>query len=108
MNNQLKSAQGILSIAALLCLIVGWFHFLPEEITILLSKRLFYILVGASFIVQAPFIPNRNYLYPMYIAAALCIVGAFLPLDSRFAGIKIIGLFAGAIISFFNRQSQQR
>ena len=108
MNNQLKSTQGILSIAALLCLVVGWFHFLPENITLFISKRLFYVLVGISFYFQASLLMNKKFVYPLYIAAALCVVGAFLPLDSRFAGIKTIGLFAGVIMSFFDRQSLRR
>lgn len=95
--------QGILSIAALLCLLVGWFNLLPPAINELLYQRVFYFLIGVSFIFQASLLPNRTFLYPMYIAAALCIIGAFLPLDSRFAVIKTIGLFAGVIISLFNR-----
>lgn len=108
MGNNLQSTQGILSIAALLCLVVGWFNIFPDSINIFLSKRLFYVLVGVSFILQAPLIMNRNFVYPMYIAAALCIIGAFLPIDSRLSGMKTIGLLAGIIISFSNRQYQGR
>lgn len=44
----------------------------------------------------------------MYAAAALCIIGAFLPEDSQFSAIKTIGLFAGVIMSIFNRPRQLR
>jgi len=44
----------------------------------------------------------------MYGAAALCMIGAFLPLESNFDSVKTIGLFAGVIISIFNRQRVQR
>ena len=46
--------------------------------------------------------------YPMYIAAGLCIIGAFLPTDSQYSNIKTIGLFAGVILSIFNRPRQTR
>lgn len=108
MGNNLQSTQGILSIAALLCLVAGWFNIFPDSINIFLSKRLFYVLAGVSFILQVPLIMNRNFVYPMYIAAALCIIGAFLPIDSRLTGMKTIGLLAGIIISFSNRQYQGR
>lgn len=98
-----QTIQGLLSMAALICLLVGWFKLLSPEMNDLLYQRLFYFLIGVSFIFQAQILPNKTMLYPMYIAAALCIVGAFLPLDSRFASIKTIGLFAGVIISIFNR-----
>ena len=103
-----QSIQGILSIGALICLAVGWFNLFSPQLNHILYNIVFYVLIGLSFYFAASSYPNKNYQYISYVAAALCIVGAFLPLDSRFAGIKIIGLFAGAIISFFNRQSQQR
>ncbi len=103
MNSKNTSLQGVISIAALACLVIGWFNLLSPEINELLQRRLFYLLIGVSFIFQAPVLSNKNYLYPMYVAAGLCIVGAFLPLDSRFAAIKTIGLFAGVIMSMFNR-----
>ena len=103
MNTNTQTIQGILSIAALLCLIVGFFNLFSPEINDFLYHRVFYVLIGASFFFQAPTLTNKNFLYPMYAAAALCIIGAFLPLDSSFTSIKTIGLFAGVILSIFNR-----
>ena len=108
MKNNLQAAQGVLSIVALLCIVAGWFHIFPENINLLLSKRIFYVLVGISFILQAPFVGNKNFIYPMYAAAALCIIGAFLPYSSLYNYIKTIGLLAGIIISFSNRSYQGR
>ncbi|MEG0761025.1 hypothetical protein SAMN05421796_101429 [Chryseobacterium piscicola] len=108
MKNNLQAAQGVLSIVALLCIVAGWFHIFPENINQFLSKRIFYVLVGISFILQAPFVGNKNFIYPMYAAAALCIIGAFLPYDSLYNYIKTIGLLAGIIISFSNRSYQGR
>lgn len=103
-----QTTQGLLSVAALICLLVGWFKLLSPEINDLLYQRVFYFLIGVSFIFQAQLILNKKFVYPMYISAALCIIGAFLPLESRFASIKTIGLFAGVIISMFNRPKIQR
>lgn len=103
MNTNTQSIQGILSIAALVCLVIGFFKLFSPEINEFLYNRLFYILIGASFILQAPTLTNRNFLYPMYLAAALCIVGAFMRPDSQLNMIKTIGLFAGVILSIFSR-----
>ncbi len=103
-----QTIQGLLSIGALICLLAGWFNFFSPEINDFLYQRMFYALIGLSFFFQAPTLANRNYLYPMYIAAALCIIGAFLPFDSRFAVIKTIGLFGGVLISLFNRPKPMR
>ncbi|MGZ5188300.1 MAG: hypothetical protein ACXWVZ_03895 [Kaistella sp.] len=103
MNTNTQTIQGILSIAALLCLLVGFFDLFSPEINDLLYHRVFYVLIGASFFFQAPTLTNKNLLYPMYAAAALCIIGAFLPQDSQFAIIKTVGLFAGVLLSIFNR-----
>ena len=108
MNTNTQSIQGILSIAALLCLIVGFFNLFSPEINDFLYHRVFYVLIGASFFFQAPTLTNKNFLYPMYAAAALCIIGAFLPLDSSFSSIKTIGLFAGVLLSIFNRPRSVR
>lgn len=94
--------------AALICLLVGWFKLLSPEVNDLLYQRVFYFLIGVSFVFQAQILTNKTMLYPMYIAAALCIIGAFLPLESRFSAIKTIGLFAGVIISIFNRPRVSR
>ena len=108
MKTNTQTIQGILSIAALLCLVVGFFNLFTPEINDLLYNKLFYILIGVSFFFQAPTLANKNLLYPMYAAAALCIIGAFLPKDSQFAMIKTIGLFAGVILSVFNRPKMVR
>ncbi len=68
MKNQ-QSIQGILSIVALLCLAAGWFNLFSPDINNLLSRRVFYVLIGASFFLQAPFLTNRNLMYGMYGAA---------------------------------------
>ncbi len=110
MNANNQTIQGVLSIAALICLAVGFFKpaFISPEISNLLYNKIFYVLIGASFFFQAPTLTNKNLLYPMYAAAALCIIGAFLPVDSQFAMIKTIGLFAGVIISIFSRPKMVR
>lgn len=100
--------QGVLSILALICLAVGWFNLFSPEITDLLYQRFFYILIGLSFIFQAQSFVNQKFVYLMYIAAGLCIVGSFLPFDSQFARIKTIGLFTGVIVSIFNRPRATR
>lgn len=103
MRNQ-QTIQGIISIVALICLAAGWFNFFSPELNVMLSRRVFYILIGISFFLQAPFLSNRNFVYPMYGAAAVCIIGAFLPLESRLSGIKTLGLLAGIIFSLSNRR----
>lgn len=100
--------QGLTSIAALICLLVGWLNLFSPEINDLLYQRVFYFLIGTSFVFQSQVLANPKFMYPMLVAAALCIVGAFLPLDSRFSVIKTIGLFAGVIIALFNRQRVPR
>lgn len=102
MRNQ-QLIQSVTSVIALLCLATGWLNIFSPEINNLLYRKVFYIAIGVSFIFQAPLLSNPNYKYPMYIAAGLCIIGAFLPLESQFASIKTIGLFAGVILSLFNR-----
>ena len=103
MMNQQQSLQGILSIAAIICMAVGWFNLFSPEINELLSRKVFYVLIGASFFVQAPLLPNKNFMYAMYVAAAICVIGAFLPSDSKLSMLKTIGLLGGIIISFTNR-----
>lgn len=105
MKNQ-QTIQGIISVIAVICLAAGWFNIFSQEVSNLLSKRVFYITIGISFALQAPFLSNRNFIYPMYAAAGLCIIGAFLPLESRLAGMKTLGLLGGIILSFSNRQRQ--
>lgn len=103
-----QTIQGVLSVLALICLAVGWINIFSPEITDLLYNRLFYILIGLSFVFQVQAFLNKKFVYLMYVAAGFCIVGSFLPIDSPLAKIKTIGLFAGVIISVFNRQRIQR
>lgn len=101
MQNQSTTIQGVISIAALLCLVVGWFRILPPDITDFLYNKLFYILVGASFYFAAQTYPNQNHRYIAYAAALLCIIGPFLP--GSLEMVKTIGLFAGVVLTFFAR-----
>lgn len=103
MKTNTVALQGILSIAALICLVVGFFNLFSPEINNFLYHRLFYFLIGASFFFQAPTLANRNFLYPMYVAAALCMIGAFMRPDSQLNIIKTIGLVAGVLLSIFGR-----
>jgi len=103
MRNNVSMAQGIISVLALLCLIVGWFNIFSPEINDILSRKLFYLLIGLSFLLQAPFLANQKLKIPMYIAAGVCIVGSFLPVDSELSFVKTIGLLGGVIISFSSR-----
>ncbi|MET3538021.1 hypothetical protein [Chryseobacterium limigenitum] len=105
MRNQ-QTIQGIISVIAVICLAAGWVNIFSPEVSNILSKRVFYVIIGISFVLQAPFLSNKNFIYPMYAAAGLCIIGAFLPLDSRLAGMKTLGLLGGIILSFSNRQRQ--
>ncbi|MBW8358544.1 MAG: hypothetical protein K0M63_01935 [Weeksellaceae bacterium] len=100
--------QGILSIAAIFCLVVGWFNLFSPEINNLLSQKVFYILIGFSFFFQAPFLSNPKMRYPMYLAAAFCIVGALLPESLNMSYIKTAGLLGGVVLSIFNRPRQVR
>jgi hypothetical protein len=108
MRDNLQMAQGVISVLAILCLVVGWFHLFSPEINDILSRKLFYLLIGLSFILQAPLLANEKFKYPMYGAAALCIIGAFLPIDSNLSFIKTIGLLGGVIISFTNRSANRQ
>ncbi|KQT24695.1 hypothetical protein ASG22_11940 [Chryseobacterium sp. Leaf405] len=108
MRNQ-QSTQGILSIIALLCLAVGWFNLFSPEINVLLSRKVFYILIGASFFLQAPFMKNQNFTYAMYAAAAVCVLGGLLiPIGSKLETIKTIGLLGGIILSIVSRPSYRQ
>ncbi|MGL6038331.1 MAG: hypothetical protein ACRC0E_05530 [Soonwooa sp.] len=105
----LMAIQAGVSFAALACLLVGWIQPFSPELNNIIYNQLFYILVGASFVLQAPTLANPKFKIPMYIAAGLCIVGAFLPVETKLSGIKTIGLIAGVIMSLFgrNRNAQQ-
>lgn len=108
MRNQ-QSIQGILSIAALVCLVAGWFNLFSPEINTLLSRRIFYILIGASFFLQAPLLPNKNFSYAMYAAAVICVLGGLLiPIGSRLESLKTIGLLGGIILSFISRPTYRQ
>ncbi|CEJ71808.1 hypothetical protein SAMN05421866_3856 [Chryseobacterium oranimense] len=99
MQNQ-QTIQGILSIAALVCLAAGWFNLFSPEINHILSGKIFYYLIGASFFFQAPLLSNKNFTYAMYAAALICVVGATLPEGSKFSVLKTIGLLGGILLSF--------
>lgn len=105
MKNQ-QTIQGIISIIALICLAAGWFNLFSPEVNNILSRKVFYILIGISFFLQAPLLSNRNFVYGMYAAAVMCIVGAFLPADSKLSVLKTIGLLAGIILSLSSRPKQ--
>lgn len=103
MENQ-QSTQGILSIIALVCLAAGWFNLFSPEINTLLSRKVFYILIGTSFFIQAPLMRNKNLMYVMYLAAVVCVLGGLIiPIGSRWESVKTAGLLAGIILSIANR-----
>lgn len=102
------SIQGIVSIAALACLVIGWFKLLSPEVNAILYHQVFYALIGISFYLQAPTLSNPKFIYPMYGAAALCVIGSVLPENLGLSFIKTIGLFAGVIISLIGRPRTQR
>lgn len=101
-----QSIQGILSIGALICLAVGWFNLFSPQLNHILYNIVFYVFIGLSFYFAASSYPNKNYQYISYVAAALCIVGAFLPTNLAF--LKTIGLFAGVILTFVARPQPRR
>ncbi|KIC62387.1 hypothetical protein [Chryseobacterium taiwanense] len=108
MRNQ-QSTQGILSIIALICLAAGWFNFFSPEINNLLSRKVFYVLIGISFFLQAPLLSNKNFVYAMYAAAAICVLGGlFIPLGTKLESIKTIGLLGGIILSIVNRPTYRQ
>ena len=100
--------QGIVSIAALACLVVGWFKLLSPEVNAILYHQVFYVLIGISFYFQAPSLANQKFIYPMYGAAALCVIGGVLPENLGLGFIKTIGLFGGVIISLIGRPKMER
>lgn len=108
MKNNINMVQGILSALGLLCIMAGWLNLFSPEVNDILSRKLFYLLIGLSFLLQAPFLANPNLKIPMYIAAGICIVGAFLPVDSEFSFLKTLGLLGGVIISFSSRNAVRK
>ena len=102
----LQMLQGIVAIAAIICLVVGWFQMLSPELNDLLGNKLFYILIGVSFILSAQTYVNSTYKNISYAAAALCIVGPFLP--ANLAMLKTVGLLVGVVLSFFGRPKVRR
>ena len=46
----MQTIQGIISLAAIICLLAGMFNVFTPEINGFLSRKLFYILIGVSFI----------------------------------------------------------
>jgi len=108
MNMNTTTLQGILSLGAIICIIAGFFNLFSPEVNEFLYQRMFYILIGASFFLQAPTFMNKNFVYPMYMAAGLCIVGAFMRPDSQLAIVKTIGLLAGVLMSIFQRPKMRQ
>ncbi len=106
--SQIQSLQAIVSFGALVCLLAGWLNFFSPTINDLLYHRVFYVMIGLSFALMAPTLTNPKFVYPLYIAAALCLIGALFPVESKFASMKTIGLFAGVLISLFNRPRASR
>ncbi|RQP13968.1 MAG: hypothetical protein EAS48_02630 [Chryseobacterium sp.] len=100
--------QGILSIAALICILIGWLQPFSPEMNYLIGSQLFYVLLGFSFILQAPFLKSRKFTYGMYAAAAACIIGAFIPPASPAVAVKTLGLLVGVILSFVGRRPMPR
>ena len=103
-----KILSGIISVGILFCLVVGWFHLFSPEINQIIYRRIFYVLIGTAFAVQTRLLANPKMVYLLYGAAALCIIGAFLPLSSSFSVIKTIGILIGLIITFTNRPKYQQ
>lgn len=103
MLEKLKMINGYVSIAMLVCIVVGFFNLFTPEINSFIYRRLFYVLVGASFFIQTYFIPNKKLVYALYAASALCVIGAFMPLGTNLETIKTVGLIVGVIITIFNR-----
>ena len=110
MRSNLQKLQLAVSVLAILSLVLGWFHFFSEEITAFLSQRLFYILVGLSLALQGRMLSftNPRFVYPMYIVAALCVIGACLPVDSQLEFIKSLGFLLGIVISVLSRSQYRR
>jgi hypothetical protein len=108
MNNQL-SKQTILSIGALACLLIGWLQPFSDQVNYFIYNQLFYLLIGASFFFQAPTLSNPKLINPMYVAAALCVIGAFIPENLGVINyLKTAGLLGGVIISLVARPRIQR
>lgn len=108
MNNQL-STQAILSFGALACLLIGWLQPFSAPINYFIYNQLFYLLIGASFFFQAPTLSNPKLIYPMYAAAALCVIGAFIPENLGMVNyVKTVGLLGGVVISLVARPRIQK
>jgi hypothetical protein len=87
-------------------LVVGWTKPFSFDLNVLIYNRLFYILIAIGFFLQTRIFAYNSYkLYISYAAIALCIIGAILPLESPWSAMKSIGLFAGIIVTFFNRRT---
>lgn len=103
-----QKLQLIVSAGAFFCLLTGWLKFFSPEINELLYHKIFYVLIGASFALQAPSLPNKMFTYPLYFAALCCVVGIFIPEESPLGIMKTVGLFGGVLISLFNRPKQYK
>lgn len=103
----LQTVQAVVSVAALLCLATRWVDVFPPNVTEILGGKVFYILVGLSFILQAPIMSNKGYTYAMYAFGAASIVGALMPIDSQLAILKTVGLLGGVMLSLIGRSRTQ-
>lgn len=99
--------QSIVSIAALICLASRWINIFPPDVTSILYGKLFYILIGISFALQARLMTNIGFVYAMYAFGAACIIGAFLDPNSQMSIIKTVGLLGGVILSLIGRSRVQ-
>lgn len=106
--NSKFSAQALLSFGALACLLIGWMQPFSAEINYFIYNQLFYLLIGASFFFQAPTLSDPKYIKPMYLAAALCVIGAFVPENWGVGFLKTVGLLGGVIISLVARPRMQQ
>ncbi|MDR7721935.1 hypothetical protein [Riemerella anatipestifer] len=57
-----RTLQSIVSVAAILCIVVGWVNPFSPEINYIISRQVFYILVGGSFILMGGMLPNQKIL----------------------------------------------
>lgn len=95
--------QGIISITALFCIIVGWFNLFTPQINYILSEVVFYILLAVSFVLQAPSMTTSLYKNLMYAFAVAMVLGAVLPKDMGLNFLKMIGLLGGIMLTLIGR-----
>lgn len=107
MNIQtIAKLQAAISVGAVICLIIGWFNLLSPELNFLLYHKIFYILVGVSFILSAGLFPKPLFRYISIAAAAMCFIGVLVDENSPLTNLKTIGLLVGVVASFLGRPRQ--